>query len=84
MYGAATDFQGDILRDEYSKLGTRSGRQCHFAIVDKVDSMLIDGRKHIVMLSSSMPAMNYLEHFYAAVWINLKFFAESIKKKVNQ
>ncbi|CAF3951800.1 unnamed protein product, partial [Didymodactylos carnosus] len=54
VYGAASDFQGDILRDEYSKLGTRSGRKCDVAIVDEVDSMLIDGKNHIVMLSTPM------------------------------
>lgn len=81
VYGAATDFQGDILRDEYSKLGTRSGRKCDFAIVDEVDSMLIDGRKQIVMLSSSMPAMNYLEHFYAAIWLQIKIFSKAIREE---
>ncbi|CAF1345422.1 unnamed protein product, partial [Didymodactylos carnosus] len=45
VYGAASDFQGDISRDEYSKLGTRSDRKCDVAIVDEVDSMLIDETK---------------------------------------
>jgi preprotein translocase subunit SecA len=80
VYGAANDFQGDILRDEYSKLGTRSGRRCDFAIVDEVDSMLIDGRKHIVMLSTDMPSMNYLEHFYAAIWLQVRIFTQAIKE----
>ena len=78
VYGAAGDFQGDILRDEYSKLGTRNGRQCNIAIVDEVDSMLIDGRNHIVMLSSSMPAMDYLEHILAAIWTQVGIAADSI------
>lgn len=80
VYGAATDFQGDILRDEYSNLGTRSGRTCDYAIVDEVDSMLIDGRNHIVMLSTSMPSMNYLEHFYAAIWLQIRLFASAIRE----
>lgn len=80
VYGAVSDFQGDILRDEYSNLGTRSGRKCDYAIVDEVDSMLIDGRKHIVMLSTSMPSMNYLEHFYAAIWLQIRLFASAIRE----
>lgn len=80
VYGAASDFQGDILRDEYSKLDTKSGRKCDFAIVDEVDSMLIDGRSHMVMLSSSMPAMNYLEPFYATIWINVLFFKKNMEE----
>lgn len=71
VYGAANNFQGDILRDEYTKLGTRSDRKCDVAIVDEVDSMLIDGRNHIVMLSSPMPSMDHLEPLLAAIWIQI-------------
>ncbi|CAM2724787.1 unnamed protein product [Rotaria socialis] len=80
IYGAAGDFQGDILRDEYSKLGTRSGRKCDVAIVDEVDSMLIDGKNHMVMLSSPMPAMDHLEPILAAIWIQIEEVAKSIKE----
>ncbi len=81
VYGAAGDFQGDILRDEYSKLGTRSGRSFGVAIVDEVDSMLIDGKNHIVMLSSSMPGMENLEALLAAIWIQVGGIAGSIEEK---
>ncbi|CAF4792666.1 unnamed protein product, partial [Rotaria sp. Silwood2] len=80
VYGAASDFQGDILRDEYSKLGTRNGRKCDVAIVDEVDSMLIDDRNHIVMLSSQMPAMDQLEPLLAAIWIQIGEVAKYIEE----
>ncbi|CAF1614910.1 unnamed protein product, partial [Didymodactylos carnosus] len=80
VYGAAGDFQGDILRDEYSKLGTRSGRKCDVAIVDEVDSMLIDGKNHIVMLSSPMPAMDHLEPLLATIWIQIEETAKCIRE----
>ncbi|CAF3836247.1 unnamed protein product [Rotaria sp. Silwood1] len=80
VYGAASDFQGDILRDEYSKLGTRNGRKCDVAIVDEVDSMLIDDRNHIVMLSSQMPAMDHLEPLLAAIWIQIGEVAKYIEE----
>lgn len=79
VYGSAGNFQGDILRDEYSKLGTRNGRKCDVAIVDEVDSMLIDGKNHIVMLSSPMPAMDNLEPLLAAIWIQIGELAKCIK-----
>ncbi|CAF1332837.1 unnamed protein product [Adineta steineri] len=79
VYGAAGNFQGDILRDEYSKLGTRNGRKCDVAIVDEVDSMLIDGKNHIVMLSSPMPAMDHLEPLLAAIWIQIGELAKCIE-----
>lgn len=78
VYGAASDFQGDILRDEYSKMGTRSGRKCEIAIVDEVDSMLIDGKNHIVMLSSPMPAMDHLEPLLASIWIQIETVSRCI------
>ncbi|CAF4292542.1 unnamed protein product [Rotaria sp. Silwood2] len=80
VYGAAGDFQGDILRDEYNKLGTRSGRKCDVAIVDEVDLMLIDGKNHIVMLSAPMPAMDHLEPLLAVIWIQIELVAKSISE----
>lgn len=68
VYGAAQEFQGDILRDEYSQLGTRCKRKFDIAIVDEVDSMLIDGRNHLVMLSSPVPGMENLEPLLATIW----------------
>lgn len=81
VYGAAGDFQGDILRDEYNKLGTRSGRRCDVAIVDEVDSMLIDGKNHMVMLSSPMPAMDYLEPILCTIWQQIDNCANSIEER---
>ncbi len=42
VYGDAKDFQGDLLRHEYSLKYTRGERGLDVAIVDEVDSMLID------------------------------------------
>jgi preprotein translocase subunit SecA len=78
VYGTAEDFQGDILRDEFSKLGTRSGRICDIAIVDEVDSMLLDGKNNIVMLSSPTPAMDYLEPILALIWNQVEAASQSI------
>ena len=83
VYGAASDFQGDILRDEYNKLGTRGGRKCNIAIVDEVDSMLIDGKNHIVMLSNPMPAMDYLEPVLATIWNQLLIASQHIVEDEN-
>jgi preprotein translocase subunit SecA len=83
VYGAASDFQGDILRDEYNKLGTRGGRKCTIAIVDEVDSMLIDGKNHIVMLSNPMPAMDYLEPVLATIWNQLLIASQHIVEDEN-
>lgn len=81
VYGAAQDFQGDILRDEYSQLGTRNGRKCDTAIVDEVDSMLIDGRNHLVMLSSPVPGMENLEPVLATIWNHISMIESQLFEK---
>ncbi|TGZ55871.1 hypothetical protein CRM22_010276 [Opisthorchis felineus] len=72
VYGAAEDFQADILRQEFSRITTRDSRSCDVVIVDEVDSMLIDGRNSLVRLSSTMPAMNYLEPILAVIWLHIE------------
>ncbi|OON18316.1 SecA DEAD-like domain protein [Opisthorchis viverrini] len=72
VYGAAEDFQADILRQEFSRITTRDTRSCDVVIVDEVDSMLIDGRNSLVRLSSTMPAMNYLEPILAVIWLHIE------------
>ena len=41
-------------------LGTLAARKCDVAIVDEVDSMLIDDSSKIARLSSSIPGMDLL------------------------
>ncbi|CAF3715511.1 unnamed protein product [Rotaria sp. Silwood1] len=61
VYGDVNEFQFDILRDEYSLLGTRCGRPFDIAIVDEVDSMLIDDNSKICRLSGKIPAIEELK-----------------------
>jgi preprotein translocase subunit SecA len=78
LYGAVEDYQADVLRDEYSKLGTRSNRPFDVVIVDEVDSMFIDGKTSMVRLSSPMPGMNELEPILAAIWLQIDLVASRI------
>jgi preprotein translocase subunit SecA len=50
VYGDASTFEGDILRDEFSQMGTRGGRGFDTVVVDEVDSMFIDGSNHSTRL----------------------------------
>ncbi|XP_076279535.1 uncharacterized protein LOC143208734 [Lasioglossum baleicum] len=84
LYGTSNRFQGDILRDEFRKSGRRHGRKCDVAIVDEVDNMLIDGNRHIVLLSSDMPAMDHLETILATIYAQVKAAAGSIVVKNGQ
>lgn len=80
VYGSSGDFQGDILRDEFYQRGTRKGRKFDQAIVDEVDNMFIDGKNHIVMMSSTTPGMDQLETLLAAIWIQLREVTKTIKE----
>ncbi|CAG0890702.1 unnamed protein product [Darwinula stevensoni] len=77
VYGEMSQFQFDILRDSYSKLGTLGGRKFTTAIVDEVDSMLIDDSSKIARLSSTISGMDHFQAIYVFIWQRLI----SIKEK---
>lgn len=70
IYGEASSFQFDILREEYSGLGTRGNRSFEktTAIVDEVDSMFIDDSSKIAMLAEVMPQMSHLNILFTSLW----------------
>jgi len=75
VYGELSQFQFDKLRDDYSQLGTLANRVSHIAIVDEVDSMLIDDSTKIARLSSTAAGMDHFYSIYYFIWqqiLNLK------------
>ncbi len=78
VYGEAAQFQFDVLRDEYSQLGTMAGRKCEIAIVDEVDSMLIDDSSKIARLASTVAGLDQLQPIYYYLWFRLTSLQERI------
>ncbi|CAK57063.1 unnamed protein product (macronuclear) [Paramecium tetraurelia] len=68
IYGDPHSFQADILRHEYSELGTMGSRQQGYIIVDEVDSMLIDGNSNKTLLSTPIPGMLDLTKVLRLIW----------------
>jgi hypothetical protein len=68
VYGDVASFQYDLLRDDYKALRTRADRPFGTAIVDEVDSMLVDDGAKIAKLSGSIPSMEYLQPLLTAIW----------------
>ena len=70
IYGDPSNYQFDILNHEFSGLGTRGNRgfKNTVVIIDEVDSMLIDDRSKVAMLSDTMPGMNHLNLIYTSIW----------------
>lgn len=80
VYGDASNFQFDTLRHDFSQLNTRAKRRHDIVIVDEVDNVLIDEGAKQAMLAELMPAMNYLEPVYIAIWDHLnRLIEEKIK-----
>jgi hypothetical protein len=59
-------------------LGTRADRKCEVAIVDEVDSMLIDDSSKIARLSSTIAGMDQLQPFYYFIWQRITFLQNRI------
>jgi preprotein translocase subunit SecA len=83
IYGDASGFQFDILRHEYSDLGTRGDRSFKntIAIIDEVDSMLIDDSSKIAMLADTMPGMSSLSILLTSIWQELHRIISRFQKK---
>ncbi len=71
VYGDASEFQFDLLRHEYSQLGTRGKRPLETVIVDEVDNLLIDEGSKIAMLSTPVPSMDALTKLLSSLWSHL-------------
>ncbi|CAF4827674.1 unnamed protein product, partial [Rotaria socialis] len=78
VYGEATQFQFDILRTEYAQLNTLDDRKCEVAIVDEVDSMLIDDSSKIARLATSMAGMDQLHIIYHVLWNRIVYLQDKI------
>ncbi|CAF3935562.1 unnamed protein product, partial [Didymodactylos carnosus] len=71
VYGEAAQFQFDTLRTEYAQLNTLGGRTCEVAIVDEVDSILIDDSSKIARLTTTISGMDQLQIIYHFLWHEL-------------
>ena len=74
VYGDAAAFERDMLMDRFYHSNVRGARHYGDAIVDEVDSMLLDKGDHMLYLSQSIPGIEYLEGLYVTIW----FAAQSV------
>jgi preprotein translocase subunit SecA len=73
IYGDASGFQFDLLRHEYSDIGTRGTRNFKntISIIDEVDNMFIDDSSKIAILADSMSGMNSISIILTIIWQEL-------------
>lgn len=78
VYGEVAQYQFDALRDSYHQLGTLAGRSKRIALVDEVDSMLVDDGAKIAKLSSTISGMDTLQPIYFFIWQRLNTLQEHV------
>lgn len=84
VYGTADDFQGDILRTEFSGYEIRGNRGFGVSIVDEVDGVLFDNRSYRIQLTSSLPGTEQLEMVLATTWQQINCIAKQLIKRAGQ
>ena len=71
VYGDVSNFQADILREDFLQQKTRERRLCQTVIVDEVDSMFIDQGRDATRLSEPFPGIHHLNNLFAFIWRRL-------------
>uniref|UniRef100_A0A087X602 Protein translocase subunit SecA n=1 Tax=Poecilia formosa TaxID=48698 RepID=A0A087X602_POEFO len=68
VYGTVDEFAGDWLRHHFHRKDIFGQRTFQCAIVDEVDSLMLDKGHHVVYLSSDTPALQHLNPLLALIW----------------
>ncbi|KAM4564298.1 protein translocase subunit SecA-like [Fundulus diaphanus] len=68
VYGTVEQFAGDWLKHHVLRMDIFGQRTFQCAIVDEVDSLMLDKGHHVVYLSSDMPALQHLNPLLALIW----------------
>lgn len=75
-YGTSNEFGFDYLRDNMViRAGQKVQRGLHYAIIDEVDSILIDEARTPLIISGSDPSYNQSDYIYADI------FAKNLSKE---
>ncbi|CAF4075594.1 unnamed protein product, partial [Rotaria sp. Silwood2] len=81
VYGNSSQFQFDILHNDFSLLNTRKNRPYDIVIIDEVDSMLIDENNIIARLADQLPSMEWLNPLLYAIWQTIQTNADPITNR---
>ena len=74
VYGTVEEFAGDWLKHHFHRKDTFGERTFQCAIVDEVDSSMLDKGDHVVYLSNDMPALKHLNPLLAFIWATVNQF----------
>ncbi|KAM7377106.1 hypothetical protein PAMA_013742 [Pampus argenteus] len=74
VYGTAEQFAGDWLWQRFHRMDIFGQRKFQCAIVDEVDSLMLDKGHHVVYLGTDMPALQHLNPLLAFIWATVNQF----------
>ncbi|XP_026150918.1 protein translocase subunit SecA-like [Mastacembelus armatus] len=77
VYGTAEEFAGDWLKQHFHRMDTFGQREIQCAVVDEVDSLMLDKGLHVVYLSEDMPALQHLNPLLALIWATVNQYMHS-------
>nr|XP_046237205.1 protein translocase subunit SecA-like [Scatophagus argus] len=77
VYGTVEEFAGDWLRHNFQRRNIFGQRTFQCAIVDEVDSLMLDKGLHVVYLSSDMPALQHLNPLLAFIWATVNQYVKT-------
>lgn len=80
VYGTVEAFAGDWLRHHFQRQDIFGERKFQCAIVDEVDSLMLDKGHHVVYISSDMPALQHLNSLLAFIWATANQYCKIGKK----
>uniref|UniRef100_A0AC35G1W5 Chloroplast protein-transporting ATPase n=1 Tax=Panagrolaimus sp. PS1159 TaxID=55785 RepID=A0AC35G1W5_9BILA len=73
IYATISELKHHTLLDIMDKSENyKSGRECDFAIVDEVDSVMVDNSLAVLYISNSVPGMFHLLHILGAIWAQIQ------------
>ncbi|KAM6909465.1 protein translocase subunit SecA-like [Xenentodon cancila] len=76
VYGTVEEFAGSWLKHNFSRMDIFGQRTFQCAIVDEVDSLMLDKGHHVVYLGSDMPALQHLNPLLALIWATVNQYSE--------
>ncbi|XP_071316108.1 protein translocase subunit SecA-like [Trachinotus anak] len=84
VYGTVKEFAGDWLKHYFHRMDIFGQRKFQCAIVDEVDSLMLDKGHHTVYLSSDMPALQHLNPLLAFIWATVNQYSKIGTETVGQ
>lgn len=80
VIGTVETFAADFLRHKFQRKGIRGERKFNIAIVDEVDSMLLDRGIQCTYLSEDLQSLRHFEPILAMIWTSVMSIKSSAEK----